>query len=1399
MASRRRLLPLTLAALVVLGLAAGVPATLAAHAADHPAPPGTNPVADVGAIPTSGNAPLRVSFDGAMSSAPGGTIVAWTLSFGDHTRDDAGSGLPPAAIAHTYLNPGIFTAILQVTGADGRRGASRSTVTVNAPTPGAPLVDLTASPGSGMAALQVRLGSSTTPSSGDPVTSWALSFGDGAAPTTGSGAPPLSVPHVYAHPGTFAAVLLVSNAQHLTATATATVVVSPSAVGASSARLAAGPTAALTASPGSGTAPLAVSLDGSASTDATGTLTSWTLNFGDGTTAASAHGAPPAATASHTYTAAGTYTATLTVTDSGGLTNAATAQVVVHPTPPKANLVITPSSTTTGIHKIQHVIMIMQENRSFDSYFGTYPGADGIPMTNGVPSVCVPDPASGQCVKPYHDTSDTNGGGPHGDENSIRDIDAGKMDGFIKEAQRESPSSCSTGSANCPLPDVMGYHTAAEIPNYWSYAGHFTLTDHMFATNLGWSLPSHLGLVSLWAASCSRTGDPSSCTGYLNQPRTGYNDNYAWTDLTWLLHRAGVSWQYFVGAGGNPDCKDDAANCEASSLSPAQPGVWNPLPDFTDVQQDGQLGNIVNTSKFYPEARNGTLPAVSWVVPNNIVSEHPTAPVSLGQAYVTGLINAVMEGPDWNSTAIILSWDDWGGFYDHVVPPHVDAEGYGLRVPTIIISPYSIPGKIDSQVLSFDAFAKFIEDDFLSGQRLDPATDGRPDPRPDVRENAPQLGDLQTDFNFNQTPNPPLILNSSAPWGPAPSPGRTPGTSGGTAPLTVNLDGSASSSPNGPITSWDLSFGDGTPDATGTGAPPAVLAHTYLSAGSFTATLTVLDGTGTSGSTTASVQVQPPPPLPALTASPPGGLAPMDNVAFDGSATTAPAGTTITGWSLSFGDGSPPVTGSGPPPSPTAVHSFTQAGDFGAILTVSDSDGTTATAPFTYMVKATTSLNPSVAGPTNPVTVTGRGYAPGETVDVSLNGQAWGTAKVGATSTFASAPLAVPSTMAPGTYTVSSVGQSSGIGSTQTLTVSVNWEFRYSASGGSFNPYEIAIGVANVATLVAPWQGSATQAITSSPAAHNGLIFAGSVDGNLYEWNASTFAQVRALPTTGAVVSSPFVVGSQIYVGSKDGTLYGWPNTCGPRNAGMCLSTLSIPLGSPIESSPVGRQSTLYVGADNGNLYAIDTAGKRILWSTPLGAPVTSSPAYVAGTVVVGSGSKVYALNPTTGAVLWSGSTGGTVSSSPAIVKNTVYVGSQDGKLYAFPLTCASTCTPLWTVSTGGPIESSPAVAYGSIFVGSDDGTLSAFSHFTHALEWKATTGGPVVSSPAVANGVVYVGSNDGKVYALNAAGCGKATTCSPLWTGTTGGPVTSSPAVSNGQIYVGSGDGHLYVWGLPS
>jgi phospholipase C len=163
-------------------------------------------------------------------------------------------------------------------------------------------------------------------------------------------------------------------------------------------------------------------------------------------------------------------------------------------------------------------------------------------------------------------------------------------------------------------------------------------------------------------------------------------------------------------------------------------------------------------TKFYAAAKDGTLPAVSWVVPSNAVSEHPPSPVSAGQSYVTSLVNAVMNSPNWDSTAIFLAWDDWGGFYDHVVPPSVDQLGYGLRVPGIVISPYAKANYIDHQALSFDAYDKFIEDDFLKGQRIDPRSDGRPDPRPDVRENEKILGNLVEDFNFNQSPRAPVLL-----------------------------------------------------------------------------------------------------------------------------------------------------------------------------------------------------------------------------------------------------------------------------------------------------------------------------------------------------------------------------------------------------------------------------------------------------------------------------------------------------------------------------------------------------------------------------------------------------------------------------------------------------------------
>jgi phospholipase C len=251
-----------------------------------------------------------------------------------------------------------------------------------------------------------------------------------------------------------------------------------------------------------------------------------------------------------------------------------------------------------------------------------------------------------------------------------------------------------------------------------------------------------------------------SCTNDIDQFQhyeTGAHD-YGWTDLTYLLHRAHVPWAYYVEAGDAPDCDDDATTCPRRPQSAATPSIWNPLPDFTTVADDREGGRVQDVGAFLAAARHGGLPAVSWVVPGFDDSEHPNALLSAGQDYVRTLVNAVTSGPEWGSTAIFLTWDDWGGFYDHVAPPRVDENGYGLRVPGLVISPFARPHFIDHQVVSFDAYAKFIEDDFLGGARLDPHLDGRPDRRPSVREAVGALGDLSRDFDFTQAPLPPVTV-----------------------------------------------------------------------------------------------------------------------------------------------------------------------------------------------------------------------------------------------------------------------------------------------------------------------------------------------------------------------------------------------------------------------------------------------------------------------------------------------------------------------------------------------------------------------------------------------------------------------------------------------------------------
>jgi len=160
--------------------------------------------------------------------------------------------------------------------------------------------------------------------------------------------------------------------------------------------------------------------------------------------------------------------------------------------------------------KISHVIIIMQENRSFDSYFGTYPGADGLPAAGGKFTVCVNDPATGTCVSPFHDAAEVNAGGPHGAVNATADIDGGKMDGFIKEAETRC-----TGSKPCKADEVVGYRVGTDIPNYWAYAKNFVLDERMFESVASWSFTSHLAMVSAWAANCPNPANPMSCTSDL--------------------------------------------------------------------------------------------------------------------------------------------------------------------------------------------------------------------------------------------------------------------------------------------------------------------------------------------------------------------------------------------------------------------------------------------------------------------------------------------------------------------------------------------------------------------------------------------------------------------------------------------------------------------------------------------------------------------------------------------------------------------------------------------------------------------------------------------------------------------------------------------------------------------
>ena len=216
--------------------------------------------------------------------------------------------------------------------------------------------------------------------------------------------------------------------------------------------------------------------------------------------------------------------------------------------------------------------------------------------------------------------------------------------------------------------------------------------------------------------------------------------------------------------------------CRLRSLLP-----WNPLPRFTTFVAKYHADptywtqHVVKIDRYLLDIEHHQLPSVSWIMPSEDVSEHPAQGIRAGMNYVTTLVNAIMTSPYWTNTVILITWDEWGGFYDHLPPPIADREadgriiGYGIRVPGLVLSAYVPAGRIDHQTLSPDSYNRLIEDLFLGSQRLDPKTDGRPDDRPDVREalrtvmdrvteKRIPVGDLLNDFDFHQTPLPPLAL-----------------------------------------------------------------------------------------------------------------------------------------------------------------------------------------------------------------------------------------------------------------------------------------------------------------------------------------------------------------------------------------------------------------------------------------------------------------------------------------------------------------------------------------------------------------------------------------------------------------------------------------------------------------
>jgi phospholipase C len=349
---------------------------------------------------------------------------------------------------------------------------------------------------------------------------------------------------------------------------------------------------------------------------------------------------------------------------------------------------VPPAPTT----RIGHVVVIEMENHSFDNLFGRFPGANGHLLS----------PASNPLGL------DLDHSGPA----EVAAIDGGRMDEFPTAGQVQ--------------------YTQSDIPNYWAYAQHFGLADNFFSSVASTSMPNHIALLAAQTGGAFGNS-PGTCRSPANDltlSRSSTSGNESWIyacysidSLPQLLSSYGITWKFY------------AVHSE---------GLYN-TPNVVESLFNSP-NDIIGVRKFESDVRSGNLAQVSWVTPDFQNSDHPPNLLQSGQNFVTNAVNAVMNSPYWADTAIFLTWDDWGGMFDHVPPPTVDAVGYGARVPLIVISPFAIPGYISHRQGEFASIDKFVEENWSL-------------PTMGERDSLPGLSDLMDFFNFSQAPQPPLVLN----------------------------------------------------------------------------------------------------------------------------------------------------------------------------------------------------------------------------------------------------------------------------------------------------------------------------------------------------------------------------------------------------------------------------------------------------------------------------------------------------------------------------------------------------------------------------------------------------------------------------------------------------------------